>query len=94
MRLKTIKDFKKLSPALLVWDMLKKEAIKWIKAIESLKYGERFCLKCKKVINTGQYCHRKEHRGEQRFVEQQTGSSGGAVQMLEEFHNITKRNLK
>ena len=76
---------------------LKQEAIKWIKKIRSMKYGEHFCLNCMKIYGGGnngkQYCCRGED-GELHFLEQQTGSSIGAVSILMKINNITEEDLK
>ena len=95
--LKTLKDFRKLQPALLAWDMLRKETIRWIKKIRSMNYGEKLCLNCMKVYGGGnngsQYCCRGlDH--DLRFLEQQTGSSIGAVEVLMKFYNIREKHLK
>lgn len=53
-------------------------AIRLIKILRSMKYGEKFCLNCMSVYGGGnsgqQYCCEDEN-GNLRFLEQQTGSS-------------------
>ena len=76
---------------------LKKVMGEWVKKIDSLKYGERLCLNCQKVYGGGnsgnQYCCRGED-GELRFLEQQTGSSTGARQILMITNNLTEDEVK
>lgn len=95
--LKTLKDIETSASQEIFCSILKQEVIKWIKKIEGMKYGEKFCLNCMKIYGGGnngvQYCCRGKDK-ELHFLEQQTGSSIGAVEILIKIHNITKKDLK
>lgn len=79
-------------------EKIKQEAIKWIKKIRSMKYGEKFCLNCEEIYggaNSGmQYCPKCKVGKELHWLEQQTGKSLGAVEILMKFHNIIEEDLK
>lgn len=76
---------------------LRHEAIRWIKKFRAMEYGENFCLNCMKVYGGGnsgsQYCCRGEDDN-LHFLEQQTGSRVGAVEILVKFFNISEEDLK
>ena len=76
---------------------IKHGIIELIKKIRSMDYGQRLCLNCDKIYGGGnsgqQYCCKGDD-GELRFLEQQTGSSTGAVEILMKTNNITEEDLK
>ena len=62
-----------------------------------MEYSEKLCLNCGAIHKTtGKnghvYCCRGED-GELRGIEEQTGSSTGAVNILIHFFNITEEDL-
>ncbi len=85
------------NPNFILPDEARALAIKWVKLIRSMKYGQRLCLNCMKIYGGGnggqQYCCRGKD-GELHFIEEQTGSSIGAVEILMKTNNISEDDLK
>ena len=99
-KIKTLKDIEmKGSTMSIAWnyETIREEAIKLIKFIRSMNYGQKLCLNCMKIYGGGnngsQYCCRGKD-GELHFIEEQTGSSIGAVDILMKVNNITEKDLK
>ena len=88
---KTLKDFRMMQPALLIFDMLKKEAIKLIKELDKVPYAKKFCLGCGEITK-GQYCH-KNHPVEW-VLSEQTGDISAVKGYLSWFYKIIEKDLK